>query len=55
MATLKAQLRRWVVIVGTAAALGAGTAYAQMREIVCCYPCTCQSDGTYGKCCAPCY
>jgi hypothetical protein len=51
MATLKLQLFRWMVIVGTAAALGAGTAYARDRRIECCYPCTCLPDGTYGKCC----
>jgi hypothetical protein len=54
MATLKTQLRRWVVIVGTAAALGAGTAYAQIREVACCYPCTCLPNGTTGYCCGPC-
>lgn len=47
-------LRRWLVLVGAAAALGVGTAYAAVRETQCCYPCSCLPNGNYGLCCNPC-
>lgn len=54
MRTTRKSLSRWLLLVGTAAALGAGTAYARNAEVMCCYPCTCLPNGNYGTCCGAC-
>jgi hypothetical protein len=48
----KIHLRRWLMAIGAAAAIGAGAAYATGRECWNCLPCGCAEDGGYLMCCS---
>ena len=47
----KTYWRRWMLAIGTAAALAGGAAYAMQKECWNCSPCGCSPDGGYLMCC----
>ncbi len=47
----KKSVRRWLLLVGAAVALGTGAAYALPAECWDCQPCGCGADGGYIMCC----
>jgi len=47
----KADWRRWMLLLGTAAALASGAAFAMRKECWQCSPCGCGTDGGQLLCC----